>query len=310
MEQQFEQQGQPTGSSVGARLKAAREAAGMGLGEVADRLKLSMRQLEAIERDDFTILPGATFVRGFVRNYARFLQIDPEPLMHALDRQFPSAVNDVANLVRDGAHEAPGHSGETPASDEGGSSGKWIVGLLAVAALGGGVAWLASSRGGEGRAAADASAAMATELSSAPTGEASVPAAFVAETPASAPAVTPAPAPASAPQPVKAASVASAPVLSAPPLAKPQASAAVAAAASGKLVLTVKEAEAWVSVVDATGKKLVFQTLQPGSTQEAVGTPPFKLVIGNASQVAVNFNGQAVDLTDKIRGTTAKLELK
>ncbi|MCP1293134.1 DUF4115 domain-containing protein [Chromobacterium sp. S0633] len=309
MEQQFEQQGQPTGSSVGARLKAAREAAGMGLGEVADRLKLSMRQLEAIERDDFTILPGATFVRGFVRNYARFLQIDPEPLMHALDRQFPSAVNDVANLVRDGAHEAPGHSGETPASDEGGSSGKWIVGLLVVAALGGGVAWLASSRGGEGRAAADASAAMATELSSAPTGEASAPAAFVAETPASAPAVAPAPAPASAPQPVKAASVASAPVLSVPPLAKPQASAAVAAA-SGKLVLTVKEAEAWVSVVDATGKKLVFQTLQPGSTQEAVGTPPFKLVIGNASQVAVNFNGQAVDLTDKIRGTTAKLELK
>ncbi|WP_254894690.1 DUF4115 domain-containing protein [Chromobacterium haemolyticum] len=75
-------------------------------------------------------------------------------------------------------------------------------------------------------------------------------------------------------------------------------------------MLTVKEAEAWVSVVDATGKKLVFQTLQPGSTQEAVGTPPFKLVIGNASQVAVNFNGQAVDFSDKIRGTTAKLELK
>ncbi|WP_157222232.1 DUF4115 domain-containing protein, partial [Chromobacterium haemolyticum] len=40
------------------------------------------------------------------------------------------------------------------------------------------------------------------------------------------------------------------------------------------------------------------------------GPPPFKLVIGNASQVAVNFNGQAVDFSDKIRGTTAKLELK
>jgi len=309
MEQQFEQQGQPTGSSVGARLKAAREAAGMGLGEVADRLKLSMRQLEAIERDDFTILPGATFVRGFVRNYARFLQIDPEPLMHALDRQFPSAVNDVANLVRDGAHEVPGHVGEPAASDEGGSSGKWIVGLLVIAALGGGVAWLASSHGGDSRPAAEASSAIATELSSAPAGEASAPAAFAAETPASAPAVAVVPVPASAPQPVKAANVASAPVQTAAPAAKPQASAAVAAA-SGKLVLTVKEAEAWVSVVDATGKKLVFQTLQPGSTQEAVGTPPFKLVIGNASQVAVNFNGQAVDLSDKIRGTTAKLELK
>lgn len=310
MEQQFEQQGQPADARVGARLKAAREAAGMGLGEVADRLKLSMRQLEAIERDDFAILPGATFVRGFVRNYARFLQIDPEPLMHALDRQFPSAVNDVANLVRDGGHEGPSHSSETLESEGGGSSGKWIVGLLVLAALGGGVAWLANSHGGDSRLAAggEASAPLATELSSAPSGEASAPALSAIEPTASAPALAVAPAPASAPQPAKLASVASAPAQLTPAAAKPQASAATAT--SGKLVLTVKDAEAWVSVVDATGKKLVFQTLQPGSTQQAVGTPPFKLVIGNAAQVAVNFNGQAVDFSDKIRGTTAKLELK
>ncbi|WP_374421681.1 helix-turn-helix domain-containing protein [Chromobacterium sp.] len=309
MEQQFEQQGQPADARVGARLKAAREAAGMGLGEVADRLKLSMRQLEAIERDDFAILPGATFVRGFVRNYARFLQIDPEPLMHALDRQFPSAVNDVANLVRDGGHDSQPQPTETlESSGGGGSSGKWIIALLVLAALGGGVAWLASNHESDSRqAGGESSVPLASELASAPSGEASAPMLAI-DAPASTPVVAPVAVPASAPQAVKIVNAASAPVQSAPPAAKPQASAA--AAASGKLVLTVKDAEAWVSVVDATGKKLVFQTLQPGSTQEAVGTPPFKLVIGNAAQVAVNFNGQAVDLSDKIRGTTAKLELK
>ncbi|KMN36274.1 hypothetical protein VI26_07060 [Chromobacterium sp. LK1] len=309
MEQQFEQQGQPADARVGARLKAAREAAGMGLGEVADRLKLSMRQLEAIERDDFAILPGATFVRGFVRNYARFLQIDPEPLMHALDRQFPSAVNDVANLVRDGGHDSQPQPTETlESSGGGGSSGKWIVALLVLAALGGGVAWLASNHESDSRqAGGESSVPLASELASAPSGESSAPMLAI-DAPASTPVVAPVAVPASAPQAVKIVNAASAPVQSVSPAAKPQASAA--AAASGKLVLTVKDAEAWVSVVDATGKKLVFQTLQPGSTQEAVGTPPFKLVIGNAAQVAVNFNGQAVDLSDKIRGTTAKLELK
>jgi cytoskeleton protein RodZ len=92
--------GQPAGLGVGTALKAARERAGMSLGEVADRLKLSIRQLEAIEHDDFQQLPGATFVRGFVRNYARFLRLDPEPLMARLEQHFPSAVNDVVNLVK------------------------------------------------------------------------------------------------------------------------------------------------------------------------------------------------------------------
>jgi cytoskeleton protein RodZ len=80
--------GQPAGLGVGTALKAARERAGMSLGEVADRLKLSIRQLEAIEHDDFQQLPGATFVRGFVRNYARFLRLDPEPLMARLEQHF------------------------------------------------------------------------------------------------------------------------------------------------------------------------------------------------------------------------------
>jgi cytoskeleton protein RodZ len=62
-------------------------------------------------------------------------------------------------------------------------------------------------------------------------------------------------------------------------------------------------------VVDATGKRLVFGTLAAGTTRDVAGVPPFKLKIGNAPAMALSYEGAAVDLKDKTRGTTAKLEL-
>ncbi|MTD33582.1 helix-turn-helix domain-containing protein [Paludibacterium denitrificans] len=94
MEQQPDQS-KPSGEpGVGFLLKQAREAAGVSLADVAARLKLSMRQLEAIEADDFQSLPGPIFVRGFVRNYARFLALDSEPLMRRLEQQMPVAAQE------------------------------------------------------------------------------------------------------------------------------------------------------------------------------------------------------------------------
>ena len=59
--------------SAGARLRAAREAAGLSIDAVAQQLKLAPRQVRALEDDDFAQLPGRTFVRGFMRNYARLV---------------------------------------------------------------------------------------------------------------------------------------------------------------------------------------------------------------------------------------------
>ena len=60
----------PIASSAGAQLRAAREALGLSQEAVAQQLKLAPRQVRAIEEDDYARLPGRTFVRGFVRNYA------------------------------------------------------------------------------------------------------------------------------------------------------------------------------------------------------------------------------------------------
>ena len=71
-------------STAGGMLRAAREAMGMSLDTVAQQLKLAPRQVTALEEDDFAKLPGRTFVRGFMRNYARLVRIDAEKVLAAL----------------------------------------------------------------------------------------------------------------------------------------------------------------------------------------------------------------------------------
>ena len=62
-------------------LAAAREARGMGLQDVSRDLKLAVRQLEALERGDWSVLPGLAFVRGALRGYGRLLGVDVERLL-------------------------------------------------------------------------------------------------------------------------------------------------------------------------------------------------------------------------------------
>jgi len=69
---------------AGAMLRAARESAGMTVDAVAQNLKLAPRQVKAIEDGDYEELPGRTFIRGFVRNYARLVRLDPERVLSAL----------------------------------------------------------------------------------------------------------------------------------------------------------------------------------------------------------------------------------
>jgi cytoskeletal protein RodZ len=66
-----ERQGTP-----GARLRAAREAQGLSIQDVATRTRIAQRQLEAIERDDYAALPGIPYAVGFARAYARAIDVD------------------------------------------------------------------------------------------------------------------------------------------------------------------------------------------------------------------------------------------
>jgi len=60
----------------------------LSVADVAQRLKYGARQIEALEGEEFDKLPGATFVRGMVRGYARLLDTDPQRLLDALDQRY------------------------------------------------------------------------------------------------------------------------------------------------------------------------------------------------------------------------------
>ncbi len=127
MEQQERiQPGSASGVEVGAALREARERMGMSVDEVAGRLKFAPRQITALENGELDQLPQLTFVRGFVRSYARLLQLDEKPLLDAL----PGAPAPAAIPGQAAAQDVPRRGAEGRKQNL-----FWLGGALAVAAV-------------------------------------------------------------------------------------------------------------------------------------------------------------------------------
>jgi cytoskeletal protein RodZ len=73
-------------SSVGETLRRERLQKGLGLQQISRETKISARLLEAIETDQFDLLPGGVFAKSFVRQYARFLGLDEEELAAQVEK--------------------------------------------------------------------------------------------------------------------------------------------------------------------------------------------------------------------------------
>ena len=78
--------------SVGAQLRASREARGLSLDAVSQKTRVQPRILAAIERDDVASVPPRPFGRGFVRSYAEQMGLDPEQTARDYFAQFAPAV--------------------------------------------------------------------------------------------------------------------------------------------------------------------------------------------------------------------------
>jgi transcriptional regulator with XRE-family HTH domain len=73
----------------GSRLREARERKGVSLRDIANPTKISIRALEALERNDISHLPGGIFSRSFVRAYAVQAGLNPDETVDDFVRQFP-----------------------------------------------------------------------------------------------------------------------------------------------------------------------------------------------------------------------------
>lgn len=77
-------------ASLGAILQAAREEKKLSQQDVSDSLRYSVKQVDALEHDAFSLLPDAMITRGFIRNYARLLEIDASPLLEIYRQTSPT----------------------------------------------------------------------------------------------------------------------------------------------------------------------------------------------------------------------------
>jgi cytoskeleton protein RodZ len=68
-------------ASFGENLRRERELRGVDLHEMAEATKISIRFLQALEQDRVDVLPGGIFPRAFVRQYGKYLGLDPERLV-------------------------------------------------------------------------------------------------------------------------------------------------------------------------------------------------------------------------------------
>lgn len=261
----------------GAMLRMAREARGTTIAEVAAALKMSPRQIEAIEGEDFSRLSGATFIRGFIRNYARHLKIDAAPLLAALAEQtvLPQAE---LNAPLDAGVRMP---------TAGGRQGKGLVGatFLALAVLGFALALYFD--------AIDLGALLNRKDSPAASGQGGGVPQIVQPLP----------------QPVAAARPSAAAAGTAE--AKPADPSDQATPKPGvhQLIFSF-DGSSWVEVKDAAGRTLFSQMNAKGTTQVIEGHPPFQLVVGNASNVRLQYDEQAVDLRPHTRVEVARLTLE
>lgn len=304
----------PGPQTVGGLLREAREAKGLVLVDVAKALKLSVHQVEAIEAEDWTRLPR-TIVRGFIRNYARLVEVDAGRLMVLLDREQQPQVAELEMPAS--TNVSVPQEGHIARRDYVGAfSGLFVLALAVLAYF-----FLPADAWQNGVAAvkgllASSSAASRPESRAESRPEAAEKADEVKRETLVPPSTTVAgtsaasEAPSARPAPTEAAPAPAAPAPSAAPTTAAPAPAATSADAgkgrSGVLDFAFEQAS-WVEVRDRSGNVIFSQLNPPGSRQSVDGKPPFSVVVGNAGQVTLNYKGKPIDLSKRSKDDVARV---
>lgn len=267
----------------GLTLRAAREARGLSQSEVAQVTRFSVRQIEALENDDYAALPGSTAVRGFVRAYAKLLKLDAEPLLAGLDSTAPMVMADVRPPTQVSEVEQPTWRQRI-------KPGRMLTlslwGLLLLA-----MAWYIARPDLETLRGYFVDSPSTAEPSSthAAGGFTASPAPVVQEgAPAAVPALS--------------SEAAASTALAAP-------SVSAESGAAGILHLTFDELS-WIEISDAT-EQIIFRGEYPAGTQQDVtGRPPFQVWIGKASGVRLSYGDRPIDLQPYTRADVARLTVE
>lgn len=301
----------------GAALLAERRRQNLSLGDVSRQLKLSVRQVEALERDDFSGFQSPVFVHGFLRNYAKLLALDPHPLIRSADRLLAPTPPAVESAI------APARVSRPVA----GMRSRWPMAAI-VAGVVVGLALLAVYPRGPAKPKVQpdpASQVAATQVPQEKRAEAAAKAAGKSVAVDKSAADKPADKPRAEKQadekrtgeegrdagaedaaPAEKA-VASQPLASVP--------SAVSSAEAGEAVprMTLRmvfDQDSWVEVKDRHGNTVFGQLNAAGTRRSASGEPPLTVVVGNAAGVRLFMGDKNIDLAPHTRVDVARLTVE
>ena len=254
----------------GAMLARARAERQLGIPEVAERLKYGVRQIEALEADDYSRLAGTTFVRGMIRSYAKLVGMDPAPVLKALDRRnIPARVTVDLRTQR-----IPFPDGNKRATRL-----YLVLSVIVLLAIGGILyEW------------------HFTEVAPTPPVSVSVP----PPAPRSAPEA--AAAPPAGPESVAPATPEVMAESGAAPVSRGN--------SRGRRIRFEFQRESWVEIKDRDGMTLLSQLNPAGTQKVVEGAPPFSVIIGNAANVRVTYRDVPFDLTPYVKIEVARFTLE
>lgn len=286
----------------GAQLKQARIDLQLSREDVAGKLHLSTRQIEALEENDYRSLPGPTYVRGYLKSYALLLGISPYTILDVHARMTAKPVQQDFSIIAPQKEITSRHH-----------QVRFTTWLLVVIVIGLAVAWWAGrdvrppsvlsppAPGGESpEGTAKNEPESASPKPEVATAERPV------EPPAAPHAATPPPVAPPAAKPAVPPPTATPPVAGVAPPAP-----AVPALPPGphaKLVVNTDQ-DTWMDVRDARQVKLLYETVPAGRTVTLEGVAPISVFLGNAGGARLEYNGKAVDVAPYKRGMFARFTL-
>lgn len=288
--------------SIGQALKAARLAQVMSAQDIARQLRLSEKQIAAIEEDDHSKFPNQIFLRGFIRNYAKLVREDSKEFFKLLEKTFPPTSTQAITFSVDGTPFTADHKQ---------SKGNLII-LLIVVLVSSLLIYEVYRSGGDDQKKngntdngimAETIIQLETEIEQAPEDNQNQLSPVIESNGSNFNVLT---------EEVeidqqngnyldKEQNVETGLEVENKP---------VESEGGGTLSFTFI-GESWVEVEDAEGRK-IFSQISPGNTEETVnGSPPFSLTIGNAASVRLLYNDKPVDLIPytNTNGGVARLSL-
>ena len=287
---------QPTAFSFGKRFSTARAALNLSREEVAKELRLGVEIISALEDEDHEQLSAPIYVTGYIRNYARLLKIPAEPLLAAYNKLQVESPTIIANAI---PKRGPSYSRLLIK----------IASLSIVLVLIAGIAswfqsqnfepstWFSKSEEVESAEPLVALPQLAEEDEVPSTNEAEI---VVSET-----------------ENVVATKVESEPVIEAEPAttapepvieAESEPAKPVVKANKPEMVINLSS-DSWADIQDSTGKRLIYGLLRSGKEYRLAGERPFKVFLGNAKGVRIEYNGQLIDIEQHIRGNLARFQV-